>query len=369
MRGDEGTPVQRVVSSQLAGSEGIVDESWASASSPLPPPPHLSRRGSKRTKSHSLHTTASGNRDDSDAAAGDGDGDGTSGKRNAATGENVQGTESESQEKGWGMDYGGISGKSGVGSGRKFAEVAYRKALESNPGDVDTIYRYASYLHTVKGDGKGAHSLYAKALSLDPLHLSSLSKMGKLISDETGDSKAAERLFCRALMVDPGHVPVLLDRAYLKWRAVGDLGGAADLFQKAIDLDGDGEFVDVGVLCAFAGLLEDKGELERAEGMYERAIAWDGQHVTSLFNYGLMLEEGLKEHGRASQMYRRVLELDPSHFFTLANYGGLLDSVIHDYDAAEELYKRALGIQPNDAATLHNYAGKFRSSLCHDNAV
>ena len=141
---------------------------------------------------------------------------------------------------------------------------------------------------------------------------------------------------------------------------------------------------------------EDMGRLERAEALYERAIASDDHHVTALFNYGLMLEEAVKDHRRCAAetsevdagrapaclfSYRAALSFLlprclvfsitalpclsltalPSAALARCDWYAVSDLGVLGRAAA--MYRRVLVLEPTHFFTLANYGGLLDSVL------
>jgi len=99
---------------------------------------------------------------------------------------------------------------------------------------------------------------------------------------------------------------------------------------------------------------------DRAEEMYERALAADPDHTNAfvLGSYAIFLSNVRKIQDRAEEMYERALAADPDHTnaFVLGSYAIFLTDVRKNQDRAEEMFERALTADPNHANTLGNYA-------------
>jgi hypothetical protein len=165
--------------------------------------------------------------------------------------------------------------------------------------------------------------------------------------EDLSDEEGADSLFTRVLTIDPNNVDSLVTKARLTLRLKRDASSACTLFQRAFALDTDGATLDPGMLCMYAGLLEDVGDTTQAQHVYERAVQWDPTHIPALFNYALLLENSASSEGvggdtssssssvrRAVDMYKCVLAIDPAHFETLSNYAGLLDAALRCVYAA-----------------------------------
>ena len=64
--------------------------------------------------------------------------------------------------------------------------------------------------------------------------------------------------------------------------------------------------------------------------------------ASSLVDYAWLLENVRGDYDRAEEMYKRAIEADPDHANNLGNYAVFLKNARRDYDRAEEMYKRAV---------------------------
>ena len=127
----------------------------------------------------------------------------------------------------------------------------------------------------------------------------------------------------------------------------------------AIYADGVEQFgTSASLLGNYAVFLTDvRGDHDRAEVHYRRALAADPDNTNNLGNYANFLTRVRGDHDRAEEHYRRALAADPRHADHLGNYAVFLTDVRGDHDRAEEHYRRALAADPSNATNLGNYAG------------
>eukprot|EP00960_Hanusia_phi_P062770 765260-Hanusia_phi.AAC.9 len=251
-------------------------------------------------------------------------------------------------ERGQGEESGGL------------AELAYERALASDPTNFDTLVNFANYLYVKKRNVSRAVGLYELAVIQEPNNVPTLSNYGRLLQEMGGDDAQVKQIFQRVLDLDPQNVRVLEQMAILSLTKEKDLAKSQLYYEASLEADERSALkrkLTAESLCTYAGLLEDLHRHAEAASVYEKALMRNPKHVASLFNYGLMLETALKKPANAADMYSRILKIDPQHHLTLCNYGGLLESVLHDYVTAELMYVRALALKPDDANTLYNYAG------------
>ena len=106
-------------------------------------------------------------------------------------------------------------------------------------------------------------------------------------------------------------------------------------------------------------------DYDRAQTMYERAIKADPKHAHNLRNYAIFFETIQGDHEQAGKMFKRAIKIDPDNADILGSYAIFLKNVRHEYDQAEAMYERAIEANPNHANNLGNYA-IFLTNVRHD---
>ena len=132
------------------------------------------------------------------------------------------------------------------------------------------------------------------------------------------------------------------------------------MFQRAIAADPH----HATTLGAYALFLKNiRGDMEEAEQMYQRAIAADPHHATHLGNYAIFLEDIRGDMDQAQDMYQRAIAADPHHANILGNYAHFLKYIRGDTDGAQDMmnkaqdmYQQAIAANPTNATTLGAYA-------------
>ena len=125
------------------------------------------------------------------------------------------------------------------------------------------------------------------------------------------------------------------------------------MFQRAIAADPH----HATTLGAYALFLKNiRGDMEEAEQMYQRAIAADPTNATNLGNYALFLQRERGDMDQAEQMHQRAITADPHHANILGNYAIFLEDIRGDMDQAQDMYQRAIAADPRNAISLGNYA-------------
>jgi Tfp pilus assembly protein PilF len=129
-----------------------------------------------------------------------------------------------------------------------------------------------------------AADYFSKSLEVSPEHVDSLHFYGNLLYSQHDDN-AAELMYKRAVQV-------------IEAQGVEDPDARHPLF--------------IDTLCNHGALLERvRHDIDGAQALYDKALAFDPQDSSVLFNYGVLLEDGRKDYAAAEAMYRRALEQVP----------------------------------------------------------
>lgn len=172
-----------------------------------------------------------------------------------------------------------------------------------------------------KGDLEGAKTAAKKAFSADPKKAESLCILGKLSVKgafvDQADEKFMdpERLFRAALFADP------------------QSSTAA---------------------AACAEILDERGDMEGADELYQRAVQGYPRDPEIQFEYGCFLEDKMKDATLAHVMYSKVHHTNPKHVGCLNNLGNIA-LMKNDTHTAEEMYRKAMEVAPVDMDLLANY--------------
>ena len=130
-------------------------------------------------------------------------------------------------------------------------------------------------------------------------------------------------------------------------------------------------------LYNYARFLQKHKHIDLASKVYETCThcdvkeAWKEGLAHTYCNYGLLLHEQKNLSG-AEHFYKAALSINPNHVSTLNNYGKLLEgsektssrqTIKVDLDGAESLYSRSLAACPDHIPTLVNFA-YFKEKVC-----
>ena len=224
-----------------------------------------------------------------------------------------------------------------------------------------------------------------------------ISQLEGTLTDVTLDEGAAvddveEQSLKESAGLFPNHLPTLYRYArYLHLHDKLDL--AIEFYQKCLQCDSTKEWNEglANANCNYGLLLHtSKGNFSGAEYFYRQALAINPNHVSTLNNYGKLLEGGEKASSRltikadldgAESLYARALSADPEHVPTLINFAyfkekvryyimpteswpieyGLESGQVREvHDEAESMYLKALRLDPDNVIALRDYAGSLR---------
>lgn len=128
---------------------------------------------------------------------------------------------------------------------------------------------------------------------------------------------------------------------------------AEQMFERAIAADPENIFA-LGSLALF--LKQKRKNYDRAEELYELATAGEAPNPTNLCNYAIFLHRVRKEFDRAEELYERAIALGAKSPESLSAYAIFLSRVRGESKRAEELFERALAVNPERANTWSDYA-------------
>ena len=96
---------------------------------------------------------------------------------------------------------------------------------------------------------------------------------------------------------------------------------------------------------------------DRAEEMYNQAIAIDPNNANTLGNYANFLWIIRRDRNRAQNMYQRAIKADPDHTYNINNFINFLGVVYLDRNRAQNMYQRAIKADPDH---IHNLGRLFK---------
>lgn len=214
-----------------------------------------------------------------------------------------------------------------------------------------------------------AAALFRSALELDPAYADAMVGLAeicrrryKLAEDpiwlEHGLTYAR-----RALDLDPtlpgAHLAA--GRCELEQGAYGE---AVAHLERTLELDP----LNLDAYVQLAAALEDSGEPEQAEAVFDRAVRTGPDDWQTHHRIGRFLYEQRFQPARAITHFRRVIELLPDSSIGYAALGGCLLFTQGDREAARENLERAVAIGPSywalhNLATVEYYEGDYAAAM------
>lgn len=114
---------------------------------------------------------------------------------------------------------------------------------------------------------------------------------------------------------------------------------------------------------------EEKGEKERAIGIYSEIVAADPSYAAAYINLGTLYFHQ-RQFGRAEELYRRASEEDPEYVLAFFDLGNVLDE-LNRMEESIAAYRQAVALSPGYADAHYNLAlalerkGDLRQALRH----
>uniref|UniRef100_A0A7S4KST7 Uncharacterized protein n=1 Tax=Guillardia theta TaxID=55529 RepID=A0A7S4KST7_GUITH len=256
--------------------------------------------------------------------------------------------------------------------------ASFSSALAVAPNDPLVALVYGNFLFEVLHDAVAAEEMYKRALLVDPNHVLVLGNLAALHHTVNDNLDRAEELYQRAVGWAPsapgyftveyhdlrnstGLLPSRLEYAAVLYNFGAllhdgrrDLQLAKAMYNLALQYDPHKS----ELLNNMGSVLAQLKEYEAAESMYRRAMTSrnaEENMVTTCHNFGILQAE----RGRidkAAELLNKALQLDPFHIPTCLTYGRLLLETKMDTDGAERMYKRALRRNPGQIHALVGFA-------------
>lgn len=224
------------------------------------------------------------------------------------------------------------------------AAVAYRAALQADPGHVDALNNLAR-IELGSGDLHGARSRLERALELRPDFEAAYLNLAALCEAE-GQGPDAQGRVLRQGLCACAPSPALTFQLALVCLRVPDLYGAERLFAQVLDADPR----RADALSNLGAIRLQRGEVAAARQLFERALAIDPLHAPACSNLGSTLLL-LGEAAQAVLAYAAAAEADPGLVDAWIGSGAALLELGH-VEAARECHVRAIGLRPDSAEAL-----------------
>jgi tetratricopeptide (TPR) repeat protein len=199
-----------------------------------------------------------------------------------------------------------------------------------DPNDSMALNNYANKLEgTQCYDYIKADSFYRRALEHDPLNTDTLFNYVKFVENKMLDHVRAEELCRELLTIDPNHVPGLVCCAKLIWSKPGgkhplNARASENMFLEAIRIDPNSALAMDQYGMMIANVKYDYGA---AEAMFKRALEADPNYGHALGNYAKMSADINQDYIKAKSLYERLLAVDPSNASAKILYQELLLNV------------------------------------------
>ena len=226
----------------------------------------------------------------------------------------------------------------------------------------DNAYAHANLASVLaqKGEPVEAAEHNRLALALESDNLIALSNLATLLVDRGGTAEAI-RLYERSVEINPKFVFgwFNLGNALQK---LGRTSEAEAAWRKAAELE-------PGMAPAWnnlAGMALDRGDLEGAAALAEKAVAAGGGGPASLTLGRILDAQGKTEEAVAA--YRDAASGEPGSSLALNNLGSVLERTGR-LDEAAAVFRRALKVEPNAPVLLYNLGVVLEKMGARDDAA
>lgn len=111
-----------------------------------------------------------------------------------------------------------------------------------------------------------------------------------------------------------------------------------------------------------AGIAKSKGEFNKAEINYKKALEMNPNNAFALNNYGFMLMGMDKEHDKARELFSQAIEIMPRLTAARLNLGCLLTDKFNDKNEARRQYEKIIAYNPTEERAYNNLANLIKGS-------
>lgn len=175
-----------------------------------------------------------------------------------------------------------------------------------------------------------------------------------ILSKTANDKELAQYHFKEAISISQDFTEAYVDYANLLYEKFNNLEDADMYYKKAISLNPK----NMLARSNYAAFLSMINKTNEAQNNFNIALEIDPNHVTTNYNYGLLLKRSLKEFDKAKYHLEKALESEPLNHEILLQYADILKTNLKDYDKAEIYYRKTIEINM-DYAEGHNDFGVF----------
>ena len=208
------------------------------------------------------------------------------------------------------------------------------RAAAAQPDDIALLNDLGdAYLKA----GKASESLrvFRKMAEMEPDASATYCRLGNALV-QAGDLDDAEAAYRRAVEIDPSETGNFYNKLANVYCNEGHDERAERAFRKCIEF----RFDDPMYHCGLGDVLVKRGQIDDAQGVYEKAVALHRASAGAYYNrFGNALARG-NHHSQAIEAFKKAIAADPRNPFY---YVRLADSyaALGLSDAAEETYRQA----------------------------
>jgi len=251
------------------------------------------------------------------------------------------------------VKYGGFLLKNGRSKDElENARIYFKKALEIDPGRLDTHFKYANFLCAI-GEFQAGRDLLQEAIDLSPNNSKAHEQYASLwMQGEWGRDTAAaygaqhpeeadlmESHYLKAIELDSNNATAYDHYGLFLYWVKQDYDAAFAQGRKMIEVDPQ----EAGPYWLLAALMDlqnrDRDEIEK---LYMKAIEVEPDDPTAHFYYYSFLNYYQMDKDKIEQELLKLLEIAPDNRSLKVAYGRFLQLVKKDLDGAELLFKQAL---------------------------
>ena len=223
-----------------------------------------------------------------------------------------------------------------------------------NPLELAHLHYVIGNLMARDNELEEAETHYGHAITRAPDFIEPYLELGFLLRRQNQFTKAIP-LYTRLLEKYPANDEALLGRA--KAFAQVDLKRAAIVdLEKALTARPD----KVNARVELATVLQDVGDVERAETEFETLLAMDLDDANKIFSYNslALLHQRGGRHSRAAELYGASLQLDPRQWGVHLNLASSL-AALDRFEQALPHYRQVVAAQPQNAAAFLGLAASL----------
>jgi tetratricopeptide (TPR) repeat protein len=207
---------------------------------------------------------------------------------------------------------------------------------------------------------------YELVLSVNPDDSDTNFNFASLLSAHFKDFARARRLYEHALVINPSDADIHYNFAVMLGRELGEFAEARQHYEQALELEPE----HIGSLNNLGITLEDDSiqDYEGARRCFERAVALKPDEPEAHYNLASLLSAHFEDYTGAREHMEIALQFAPDRAEGHAYLGDLLGIHFGEYEKARHQYELALELDPNDAET-HFHFGVLLADEFNDYAL